>query len=271
MPSSVAYRPDMSPLQRVHELPEGSWEAIFFLVSKGEHDNETYDKTFTSAEGKSVFTYASALSYDWKQRGVTMGIVGFTTANDKKAAWGDAQPMLRRFHALGGPDLVKEADRAHTDKKHADALCKTIQALKGDEYNTFVEAQLDALCNKGGYMYETVHVLESCGIPVTPLAIAMVFDTLLNFGLGGRYCPVKWLQKHSMDSMDSMDVKDVDDPSRVLIQFLKFKALAGAKNNHNSCRHNAKARAGMFRRLVKRDAWSLPQSACERVVTWTMK
>ena len=262
---SIPFAPhDLKPLQEICNLPTDSWYAVFYLVSKGEHDNEKYEKTFTSAEGGSVWTYASALSYDWKQRGVTTGVYGATTANDGKSAWGDAESMFKRFHELGGPDFSQLASKAHTDKKVADELCKKIQHLDGKAYEWYIQAQLEALCRKGGYIYESVHALESCGIERTPLAIACVFDTALNFGLGGKYCPVSWLKKHGRKD-------EQKDGEEVLLQFLKFKALVGSKNNHNSCRNNAVNRANMFVKLVRKKDWLLSRKGCEAVVTWTMK
>ena len=255
------HQPDLKRVKDLCNLTDDEWSAIFFLVSKGEHDNEAWDKTFTSAHGGSVFTYADALKYDWKQRGVTCGIVGFTTANDGKPEWGDAQPMLKKFHKLGGPDLTPLAKDAHKNKEHAETLCKKIGQLEGADYDTFVDAQMAMLCEKGGYLYETVHVLIAADIPRTPLFIAALFDTALNFGLGGKYCPVHWMKEHACKG----------NSARTLRAFLKFKAESGARNHHNSCKHNAEGRADQFLKLMQKGDWNLSRSGCESVVAWTMK
>lgn len=238
-----------------------AWTSIFFLVSKSEHDNEDYSKTFVSAHGGSVFTYAEALRYDYKERGVTMGLVGFTTANSGKAQWGDAQPMFRIFHELGGPDLCPMAAECHKDKSKADALCKRIRSMDKAEHDTFMAAQVQALCCRGGYVFETAQTLGSLHLPPTPLMFSAVLDTMLNFGIGGTWCPKAWLLKHGVEG----------DQEKTLKAFLKWKKGASSKNHHNSCKHNAKYRTKMFQTLLKKKEWSLSRAACEKVVKWTMK
>lgn len=238
-----------------------SWTSIFFLVSKSEHDNQDYTKTFISAHGGSVFTYAEALRYDWKQRGVTCGLVGFTTANSGNDKWGDAQPMFRMFHKIGGPDLIPLASECHKDRAKADELCKTIRDLRDEDHDTFMEAQIHALCGPNGYVYETAQVLGELDLPPHPLLFAAVLDTMLNFGLGGKYCPKKWLQKNGARG----------NAEKTLKKFLKWKREASSKNNHNSCKHNAQCRSDMFKALLSKKQWSLPRAACEAVVTWKMK
>jgi hypothetical protein len=57
-----------------------AWRNIWLLISKGEQDNDTVDGTFEIERNKgSLFGYASALKYDKDVRGVTMGIVGWTS------------------------------------------------------------------------------------------------------------------------------------------------------------------------------------------------
>lgn len=237
------------------------WTSIFFLISKNEHDNDAFDKTFVSAHGGSVFTYAEALRYDWKQRGVTCGLVGFTTANDGKASWGDAQPMFRIFQKLSGKDLVPLASACHTDRSKADSLCQYIRSLDGDEHDLFMQAQVMALCSKGGYVYETAHLLGHLNLPPYPLLFSAVLDTMLNFGIGGRWCPKAWLLKHGRKGRTT----------RTLEKFLRWKRRAGSKNHHNSCKHNARCRSDMYKKLLRQKQWSLPRAACEQVVTWRMK
>lgn len=257
----MKHQPDLKRVKELCNLTDDEWLAIFFLVSKGEHDNQAWDKTFTSAHGESVFTYADALKYDWKQRGVTCGIVGFTTANDGKAEWGDAEPMFREFHKLGGPNLTPLAKDAHKNKEHAETLCKRIANLEGEEYEKFVDAQMAMLCKKGGYLYEAAHILDKCNLKTTPLFLAALFDTALNFGLSGKYCPVHWIKEHALRG----------NSARTLKAFLKFKAESGSRNHHNSCKHNAEERADQFLKLLQKGDWNLSRAGCEAVVTWTMK
>lgn len=238
------------------------WTNIFFLISKSEHDNEDYDKTFISAHGGSVFTYAEALRYDWKNnRGVTCGLVGFTTANSGKASWGDAQPMFRFFHKLGGKDLIPLASECHIHKAKADALCQFIRSMDSSEHDLFMRAQVMALCCRGGYVYETAQILGELRLPPHPLLFAALLDTMLNFGLGGRWCPRAWLQKKGKRGNATVTLK----------RFLRWKKRVSSKNHHNSCRHNARCRSNMFKKLMKRNEWSLSRAACEKVVRWRMK
>jgi len=75
-----------------------TWTAIFFLLSKSEHNNMKWDDTFTGEDGKSVFFYAKRLPYDGEQRGVTTGLAGWTTANDGKDAYGDFHKPVSYTH-----------------------------------------------------------------------------------------------------------------------------------------------------------------------------
>lgn len=238
-----------------------TWKNIFFLISKSEHDNEIYDDTFKSAYGGSVFTYAEALRYDYSQRGVTLGIVGFTTANSGKASWGDAQNVFRVFRMLGGPDLLPMSMQCHTNRNKAKALCRVIASLSESDVDRFIQAQMTVLCRPHGYIFETAQSIGNAEIPPTPLMIVAVFDSMLNFGLGGRYCPKKWLEKHAVKG----------NQRKTLTKFLRWKKKVSKKNHHNSCAHNARCRSNMFKKLMKRKQWNIPRDACERVVQWTMK
>lgn len=232
----------------------------FFLVSKSEHNNQDPSKTFVSDKGTSVFTYAEPLSYDWMQRGVTMGVVGFTTANDGKASWGDAQKMLHVFHVLGGPDLLPQALRCHIDLTCAKHLCKTIESFSEHEQRRFVDAQFEVLTSKGGYLYESVDILRQLDIPVRPLLVAAIFDTLLNYGIGGTYCPLTWLRKNAVRG----------SKTKTLRKFLKWKRSVSYKNNHNSCKQNGYNRSDMFQKLLKKKSWDLDPVLCQRAVMWKM-
>ena len=238
--------------------------AIFFLVSKPEHDNEMWDSTFLDDEGRDVFTYAAALSYDWKQRGVTAGIVGFTSANDGKASWGDLQPVLHQYARLGGKDaerMLSLAETAHTSNADADALCDSIKSLHGHERDMFEQSQIDSLCAPGGYVHEAIDAIGDLDLPPHPLYVAIVFDTALNFGLGGEYCPKTWLAKNGTRG----------DAKKTFRAFLEWKASAGAKNNHNGCKHNAEQRAKQFKKLLDKNHLTLPRRSCEEAVRWKMK
>jgi hypothetical protein len=236
------------------------YKMIFFLVSKSEHDNTDPTKTFLCANGESVFTYAEPLEYDWQQRGVTLGIVGFTTANSGRSDWGDAQGVFEAFADLGGPDLCHMASRCHKDKVVAKRLCHVIQNLSPQATEMFIQAQFDVLCRKGGYLYEAVHIIRELNIPVKPLLVAAIFDSLLNFGIGGKYCPIKFLRRRAKKG----------SKTKTLRRLLRWKRWVGHKNNHNSCKRNARNRSDQFKKLLKNKVWDLDESWCTKVVQWKM-
>jgi hypothetical protein len=234
---------------------------IFFLVSKSEHNNQDPKKTFVCANGDPVWTYAEALSYDWRQRGVTCGVVGFTSANCGKAEWGDAQPMLKTFRDMGGPDLLPLADTCHENKASADSFCRAIHELDDDDVERFCRAQMSALTGKKGYLYEAVAICRELDVPPKPLLIAALFDTLLNFGIGGKYCPLKWLRANGKRG----------SKTKTLRRLLRWKRKVSCLNNHNSCDHNGHERSDMFRTLLRKKEWNLDVTECCKVVRWRMK
>lgn len=162
-----------------------AWRNIWLLVSKSEHDNTDPAKAFLTDKGKSLFSYASALSYDWKDRGVTMGIVGWTTACDGKDGKGDAPVLFKIYKELGGEDLMKYCDGCTKDKSKCSALIKKIESLAGDP--KWIQAQWKQLVTKaddGAYLYHTIDTWKKLGIQPSALAIATVFDASLNQGYG---------------------------------------------------------------------------------------
>jgi len=239
---------------------EKEYLMIFFLVSKSEHDNEDPAQTFLSADGSSVFLYCEALKYDYKDRGCTMGVVGYTTSNSGRSDWGDAQPVLRRLLQMGGPNLLDLADRCHTDKDAADTFCRTIHRLGPQDTTLMIRAQMEALCGSG-YFGQTISILRELEVPLKPLLVAAVFDSCLNFGIFGNYCPIKFLKKHGVRR----------SKTKTLRKLLKWKRVVGCKNDHNSCKSNGRNRSDMFKQLFRRKIWNLDEVWCKEVVTWKMK
>lgn len=237
--------------------------AIFFLLSKPEHNNQSWDKTFISSDGKSVFFYAERLKYDGPQRGVTVGLAGFTTANSGKDAWGDFHPLATRYKRMGGVDLTRLARGLTTNTKKASEFCRKIHRLKGKDADLFVRAQLKCLCRPGGYIYEAMDALKNAGIPSpTPVTIAAVVDTMINQGIGGKWCPKKWLEQNPATSPKR--------ESALLRDFLRWKRVSATKNHHNSPPSNGEKRSDMFLELLDMGSTDLDRAACERVVTWKM-
>ena len=218
------------------------WLACWLLVSKSEHDNEKPEKTFIGAKGESVFKYADFLPYDWTERGVTCGLVGFTSANCGKDAWGDLQPVLKILKKRGGPDLLKYADSCHKDKASAKKLCKKIHGLDDKDFDLFVEAQFEALIVPGGYIFETVNAWKKVGVEnPSMLAIATVFDTSLNQGHDGKDGGCKNLIKIGKDHKG--------DEDKILEKYNDWRRKVAGSTNYNSCRHNGENRSDMFDKL----------------------
>jgi len=242
-----------------------AWTNIFFLLSKSEHDNERIENTFETSKGESVFFFAKRLPYDGEQRGVTVGFSGLTTANDGNDKYGDFHKVAIRYKKLGGVDLRKLAKGLTKDKDKADEFCQKIRSLHGEFAEKFVQVQFDDLCHKGGYIYEAGKALKNAGIEnPSPLALATVIDTLINQGIGGRWCAVKWLETFHAEHKHASE-------SKILAEFLKWKKVAATKNEHNDPPSNGEKRAQMFIDLLHEDGKLLPTSLCEKVVKWQMK
>lgn len=241
-----------------------AWTAIFFLLSKSEHDNERVDDTFESDDHKSVFFYAKRLPYDGEQRGVTVGLAGWTTANDGNDKYGDFPKLAVRYKKLGGVDLRKLCKGLTKNKEKAEEFCEKIRSLQGEYAEKFVLAQFEDLCHKGGYVYEAVEALKTVGVTQPhPLTLAAVIDTLINQGIGGKWCAVKWLEAFHKEHGCSSE-------SKVLKEFLEWKRVAATKNHHNDPPSNGEKRTDMFVELMRGDGWDLPIPLCEKAVKWKM-
>jgi hypothetical protein len=241
-----------------------AWLGIFFLLSKSEHDNERVDSTFESDNHKSVFFYAKRLPYDGEQRGVTVGLAGWTTANDGNDKYGDFPKLAVRYKKIGGVDLRKLCKGLTKDKAKAEEFCNKIHSLQGEYAEKFVLAQFSDLCHSKGYIYEAGSALKAIGIEhPSPLTLAAVIDTLINQGLGGKWCAVEWLKEYYAEHRSVTE-------GRVLKDFLAWKMVAATKNEHNNPPSNGKARTQMFVDLMKGDGWNVPIPMCEKVVKWKM-
>ncbi len=239
-----------------------TWTAIFFLLSKSEHDNEAWDRTFVADGGGSVFFYAKRLPYDGADRGVTVGISGWTTANSGNDSWGDFHALAALYKRMGGIDLRRRALGLTTNEQKARKFCRAIRELQGDKADLFVRAQIKNLCKPTGYIYEAMEALEHAGLPhPKALTVAVVIDTLINQGLGGRWCAKRWLEEHPCTDLDER---------KLLADFLAWKRVAATKNHHNSPPSNGEKRSDMFRTLLEKPCLDLTRAACEQAVKWKM-
>jgi hypothetical protein len=235
--------------------------AIFFLLSKSEHDNEKWEKTFLGEDGKSVFFYAKRLPYDGEQRGCTVGLAGWTTANGGKDKNGDFHDLAVRYKRMGGIDLRKLCKGLTKNKDKAKEFCDKIRNLHGEHADLFVTAQFKQLCRPGGYIHDSVEAIEDAGIKKpSALLIAAVVDTAINQGFGGKWCPRAWLKEHADD-----------DEKKLLKAFLKWKRVAATKNHHNDPPSNGEERSDMFKNLLDAGALDLDRAECEKAVKWRMR
>ena len=264
-PEHVLTKASLEHLEKCSGISDiDTWTAIFFLLSKSEHNNMKWADTFTGEDGKSVFFYAKRLPYDGDQRGVTTGIAGWTTANDGKDSYGDFHKLAERYERMDGVDLRELAKGLTTDTEKANRFCEKIHTLHGDMAELWVEVQLKHLARPDGYIFETCQALNEAGIPhPTPLTVAAVVDTAINQGFGGKWCPKTWLKENSISTSD--------DELKLLREFLKWKRISATKNHHNSPPSNGEERADMFLKLLDSGGLCLKRSHCESVVTWKMK
>lgn len=242
-----------------------AWTNIWLLVSKSEHDNTDPQKAFLTDEGDSLFTYASALSYDAKKRGVTIGIVGWTTANDGKDGQGDAPELFEQYKQLGGEDLAPYIDGCTRSKEKREKLIAKIKTLKNDP--KWSQAQFQNLVTGGGYLAQTIKAWKKVGISTpSALAIATVFDTSLNQGFddekyGGCVNIVK------------LGVKGDED--KTLGNFNAWRRKVAGTNDFNSPPSNGVNRADMYEELRRGKQFDLKGAdatkAIKKAISWNMK
>lgn len=236
------------------------WTNIWLLISKSEHANTDVKKTFLTDTGESLFTYASALSYDAKKRGVTLGIVGWTTANDGKDGQGDAPVLFRQYKELGGEDLMPYVDGCVKSKDKRDKLIAKIQSLKTDP--KWAQAQFQNLVTGDGYIAQTVKAWKKIGVEApTPLAIATVFDASLNQGFAGT----------DGGCVNLVKLRGTEDD--VLKKYNVWRRKVAGTSEYNDPPSNGKNRADQFEILRKAGCYSLKKcdKDIQKAISWEMK
>jgi hypothetical protein len=234
---------------------EEEWQMVFFLVSKAEHYNEDPDAIFTSKLGGSVWIYCEAIPYDRHQRGCHVGWCFITGGHEQEST---AAEVFRLVKEKGGPDLIDQAANCYVSKQAAQEFCN-LMATQQEYESIFREAQLEVLCQPGGYMYEAKKAITDLEIEVSPLMFVAVLDCMIDFGLGARkYCPRKFLYHRGTKK------KHV----KTLSTLLSWKRWISTKNNHNSCKHNGLCRANMYKTLMRKQAWHLKPSRVQQAVQY---
>lgn len=237
------------------------WNAIFLLISKSEHNNENPAKAFLSDEGSSVFGYASALKYDMKQRGVTMGLVGWTTADSGKDGQGDAPSLFKVFKALGGEDLMPFVAGCTTSKDACQKLIKKIKSLENDP--VWIRAQFQHLVSGNGYIAQTMKAWKKLKIMTpSPLALATVFDHNLNCGFDGKDGGTANLMKLGVPG----------DENASLQAFNAWRRTVAGKNCYNDPPSNGVHRAHMFEEARQAKCYQLDDPVLiKKIISWEMK
>lgn len=242
-----------------------AWSNILSLVSKGEHDSLTW----WLVEGKdSVYGWSKALPWDWSKntdgggRGLTIGIVGFTTHHEAKPE-GDAQVLFKEYVALGGKDFRPLSQDCAKDK----AACKKLSAelKKVGTDPVWIKAQWQCLVAKGGsgYVYEAMQICKKHGID-TPgaLTIAALFDCALNHGATGPYGARALADKVPTDLSEREFLK----------KFLDLRLPEAGKHGLANPPINGTRRVGHFMELLKEGHMDLKDDAAiKKATSWIMK
>lgn len=244
-----------------------AWRNMWLLVSKSEHDNQDPQKVFVDDDGGDLFTYASALSYDRKDRGVTMGLVGWTTGCDGKDGHGDAPALFKVYKELGGEDLMNYCDGCCKSKQACEKLIRKIESLEGDP--RWIKAQWQQLVTKaddGAYLYHTLQAWKKIGIDApSALAIATVFDASLNQGYSGKDGGCTNLERLAISG----------DENATLEVYNAWRRKVAGTNDYNNPKSNGENRADMFEKLRKAKHFSLSGDAALRAIkqaiSWEMK
>ena len=255
--------PDVLPvLQAATGLGDKeSWNTIFLLVSKSEHNNENPQKAFMTDAGGSVFAYASALKYDFGKRGVTIGLMGWTTADSGKDGHGDAPALFRGYKALGGDDLQPYVQGCTKSKDVCAKLIAKIKAIGDDP--KWIRAQFENIVTGDGYVAQTIKAWKKLGIAApSPLAIATLFDHNLNCGFDGK--------DGGTVNMIKLGVPGDEDAS--LRKFNAWRRTVAGKNEYNDPPSNGVHRADMYEELRKAKCFKLDDPALiKKTISWEMK
>lgn len=238
-----------------------SWSNLLSLTGKAEQDSL---KWWEADDGGDVYIYAKNLPYDWNKgpkRGVTIGIVGFTTHHEGKPQ-GDAQDLFKEYAKLGGEDLGPMSRKCDCEADDCKKLIAKIKGLKNDD--KWQQAQWNRMVSSGGYIFESVKLLKKYKVPVTPLALAAIYDAGMNQGITG---------KHGAADM----AKDVPESAhgnadKFVAAFLKIRKPIAGTGAFNDPPVNGHNRVQQYVDLLEKKCWDLKDDALvKKATSWAMK
>lgn len=240
-----------------------AWSNVLSLVSKPEHDRLEW---WLSNDNEDIYAWSEALKYDWSKntegRGVTMGIVGFTTHCDGKPE-GDAQDLFEEYVRLGGKNLAPMSKDCASDKDACKKLINEIKKIGDDE--KWIQAQWNRLVAKGGsgYIYETMKICKDHGIETpSALTIASLFDCSLNQGATGHGGSISIAKK----------IDGKHDEKTFLRKFLNERLPIAGRNAYNDPPINGRHRVQQFIDLLDAGCMDLKDDALiKKVTSWEMK
>jgi hypothetical protein len=246
-----------------------AWSNIMSVVSKGEHDSLNW---WLDSDKKNIYGFAAMLPWDWSKntegggRGVTIGIVGFTTHHEAKPE-GDAQLLFKEYARLGGKNLAPmSVDCAH-DKDAGKRLIKEIKKIADDP--TWMHAQWNCLMadSGSGYVSETMRICKKRGITKpSALTIAALFDCSMNHGATGSYGSRKLADKVPDH------IRGEAQEKAFLKAFLEIRLPEAGKHGLASPPINGTNRVNQFLELLNKGCTDLLDDAAIRNATdWEMK
>jgi hypothetical protein len=258
-PDSILSPAVLSILEKATGLGDKeAWTNIWFLISKSEQDNSDPADTFLTDKGTSLFGYASALPYDFKKRGVTIGLVGWTTADGSRDGHGDAPALFKIYKSLGGDDLMPYVPGCAGNKEKCDKLIKKIHSIADDL--KWIQAQWTQLvsdCEDGGYISHTMDAWKKAGVPKpSALAIGAVLDGNLNMG-----------------STDLVKLAVHGDENATLEKYNKWRRKVAGTSEFNDPPVNGLNRSDMYEELRVAKCFSLKNcdAQMKKAVSWEMK
>ena len=237
------------------------WSNIFSLVGKCEHDDIRW---WRSSDGGSVYTFVKRLPYDYKDRGTTVGLVGFTTHASGKPS-GDAMELFECYAKMGGRDF-RALGRDAKSEDGSKALQRAIDAV-GDDPKWMLAQWTQLFSSNGsGYIREAQQICKKRGIDrPSALTFAAIFDCALNHGATGK--------GGARDIADRVP-KSCDTEMKFLEKFLEIrKPIASDGNAYNDPPINGVRRCEQFMTLLHKKCMGLKGCDAEirQATSWEMK